>query len=605
MTYDEVEDNDSPVEANPLPGLDFTGFTGSLGPGGYDGDDTDYFKLTVAQRTPVRVRMTLDSGTGDLGLQVLGTDGTTVLGSSNTAGDEEAVICELPNAGTYYVRCQAHSGYSDYTLTASELDYDEVEDNDSTGEATALPSLDFADFTASLGPGGYDGDDEDYFKLIVTEPTLVEVTMTPGSATGDLELQVLDTDGTTLLDSASTAGDEASVMCALAGAGNYFVRCIAHSGYSDYTLSAAELDYDETEDNDTPAEANGLLPFDFSGFRGSLGEGGYDGDNVDYYQFTTDTSGSVEFTLAFDRTEGELTMDLLDTDGTTGLASSISWGAMEYISYELPAPGTYYLRCDLLARGGGLDYQLSGKGMSSLYIVFIHPQVVDKDAPTDLSAFAIGAPSSYSWTFGSGADPPSSTEEHPTVTFSEYGECTCTLEVSNSLGSDSCTFNVLVPDSSDLIVLMSSREEGDVGMPLGVTVYAYDVAHALGYLATCEIPYDAVLEPEPVTWNVGVPPGSTWEKDGFWSIVPEPLLVVPTYMFFLGDTVAVNVSPMGFPVTGAPPGSSGALFNFVFTPVSAGTTTLGFLHDTTYYIEPDAVTTRYFSEEIGEEVLIN
>jgi hypothetical protein len=236
VTYDEVEDNDSTGEANNLPALDFTGFTGNLGPGGYDGDNNDYFRLTVTGETLVRVRMTLDSGTGDLGLQVLGTDGTTVLGSSNTAGDEESIICELPSAGTYYVRCQAHSGYSDYTLAAAELDYDEREDNDGLSEANALPDLPFSGFAGNLGAGGYDGDNDDYFQFVVDEAGTIELTMTQYSTTANLDLVLFDTDGTTVLDESHTADFTEYISYDLPGAGTYFVKCEAQTGVSDYVL---------------------------------------------------------------------------------------------------------------------------------------------------------------------------------------------------------------------------------------------------------------------------------------------------------------------------------------------------------------------------------
>jgi len=239
VEYDETENNDSAGEANDLPAFDFAGFICNLGVGGYDGDSSDYFEFTVGDPGTVDLTMTLDSAMGDLELQLLDTDGTTVLDYSNTAGDVEFISYELADGGTYYLHCLAHSGNSDYTIDGTfeiAVEYDEEENNDNIGEANELPEFDFADFIGSLGAGGYDGDNNDYFQFTVDEEGAVELTMTLDSATGDLEIQLLDTDGTTVLDYSNTAGDTEFISYELPVAGTYYLHCLAHSGYTDYMI---------------------------------------------------------------------------------------------------------------------------------------------------------------------------------------------------------------------------------------------------------------------------------------------------------------------------------------------------------------------------------
>ena len=62
-----------------------------------------------------------------------------------------------------------------------------------------------------------------------------------------------------------------------------------------------------------------------------------------------------------------------------------------------------------------------------------------------------GNPTSWSWTFGDGAD---STEQHPTHTYTQTGVYTVTLTVSNTAGShtmvDPACVNVTVADEQPI-----------------------------------------------------------------------------------------------------------------------------------------------------------
>lgn len=126
---------------------------------------------------------------------------------------------------------------------------DRFEDNDTFGTATPIGAVDIS--PASLQNVSVDDEtDDNFYSFTVLGLTALDVTVTPtgftylqgpqnangsctagtnftSSAQNDLAVEVLDTDGTTLLDSvdATTAGNAESLTAvALPGAGTYFLR---------------------------------------------------------------------------------------------------------------------------------------------------------------------------------------------------------------------------------------------------------------------------------------------------------------------------------------------------------------------------------------------
>jgi len=123
--YDETEDNDNWQEANVLPEPPLTGFTGSIGPDGYNGDTTDYFAFTGIAGHRVTSRIDFNSADANLNLELFDTDGTTRLARSSGSGDSEYIEKVLPTSGTFYLHVYRGSGgTADYTL-----DYDVQEVN--------------------------------------------------------------------------------------------------------------------------------------------------------------------------------------------------------------------------------------------------------------------------------------------------------------------------------------------------------------------------------------------------------------------------------------------------------------------------------------------
>jgi len=122
VTLDEVENNDDTAQANALPAFPFGSYLGDLGPGGYDGDDADWYQFTLASPGTIDLTMLLYDPFGDLDMKLYAADGTTEKGSSTGTDNDENINVHL-DPGTYYWKCYVYSPdgkkYGGYALSAS------------------------------------------------------------------------------------------------------------------------------------------------------------------------------------------------------------------------------------------------------------------------------------------------------------------------------------------------------------------------------------------------------------------------------------------------------------------------------------------------------
>jgi large repetitive protein len=119
----ETENNDETATANSLPGFPFDDRLCDLGIGGYDGDEADWYKLTLASDGTVDLTMKLYDPVGDLDMKLYQSDGTTEAGTS-TGTDNDENINKLLTAGTYYLKCYVYNSVGGntgggYTLSGS------------------------------------------------------------------------------------------------------------------------------------------------------------------------------------------------------------------------------------------------------------------------------------------------------------------------------------------------------------------------------------------------------------------------------------------------------------------------------------------------------
>lgn len=152
----------------------------------------------------------------------------------------------------------------------------------------------------------------------------------------------------------------------------------------DFVYRIPDPNYDELENNDSFAGANQWSTFPFSDFRGSIGPGGYDGDNDDYYAFTASPNQFFEAVFTDQSGVGDVTLRLYDVSETQ-VAESSGTTSTKAVSYVCSAGGACYLR--VTAGAAGADYLLSG------YLAA--PQnwtasvVADLDTPPDSASLAV------------------------------------------------------------------------------------------------------------------------------------------------------------------------------------------------------------------------
>ncbi len=311
-------------------------------------NDPDFYAIEVtAANSFIEVAGLVEDGFGDIALKLYDTDGTTVLDETEGEFTEDLVSALAPAAGTYFVEVTLLSGINTpYNL---ELDLltppecvDANEPNDDINTPTTVEldgSVDAA--TACVG-------DVDFYELLVVEPfTEVTVTADFDNQFGDIDMEIIDSDGVTVLASAEGPGAGAEATFLFENTGAYFVRVFLADGIdTPYSLSLeneVRLNCEDIlEPNNTADEAE-VLTF------GTRIEGLTlcdETDEVDFFTFTLEETAVVDITLLFLDAPGDIDMRLLDADEAT-VASAVSSSDNETISRELE-PGTYFVRVFIL-----------------------------------------------------------------------------------------------------------------------------------------------------------------------------------------------------------------------------------------------------------------
>jgi len=244
---DEQEDNDSDAQANPLPAIPFSGFTGNVGDTGtYDGDTLDEFSFTATSGQIVKFTITPTDTSVELSADIFDSNVNALGGGrwNSASGVVTAyAVIRTNDTGPYYVQVQAvNSGEStDYSIDAQTVtSYWEAEDNDTNLEANALPQ-NYSGLVANLGPGGNDGDTIDEFSFtaevgsnpihdIVYDDSLGTVTAAIYDSNGVLKASSSDQGGGVLYCDFDTQVDPSDaqpyyfVIQSSSGTTNYWIK---------------------------------------------------------------------------------------------------------------------------------------------------------------------------------------------------------------------------------------------------------------------------------------------------------------------------------------------------------------------------------------------
>ena len=336
-TQDNTEDPGSTFEAALDIGnlSELQTFSDTVGPT----DRNDFYKFTLTENSSVSFNLT-DLGPEPAQLEILGDvngDGvfssrtetiqsdTVADGSSSTA--DRAIATPL-SAGTYWARVVTWYDYqnSGYTLTAQAIP--RTEDNAEDPGDTFATALDIGNlselqtFSDTVGPT----DRNDFYKFTLTQNSNVSFNLTNigpepaqmeilGDVNGDgvFSSRTETIQGDTVSDGSSSIADRA--INTPLSAGTYWARVVTWYDYqnSGYTLTAQATPTSGTATDPGNQLADAL---DIGTLRdaqiftetvGSL-------DRNDYYTFTLDQFGQVDFTLKDLQAPAQLSL-LIDFDG--------------------------------------------------------------------------------------------------------------------------------------------------------------------------------------------------------------------------------------------------------------------------------------------------
>jgi hypothetical protein len=109
-----VENNDTAIQAQDVGEISSSllpELWGNLGPGGYDGDDEDWYQFSVSQGADYCIVAHFFHADADLEMELLDFTGTSLIGTSQSVDDDEEITATLA-PGTYLVRLYRYSGGS-------------------------------------------------------------------------------------------------------------------------------------------------------------------------------------------------------------------------------------------------------------------------------------------------------------------------------------------------------------------------------------------------------------------------------------------------------------------------------------------------------------
>ncbi len=228
---------------------------------------------------------------------------------------------------------------------------DAFEPNDELATATPIESGLFDNL--AICPG-----DVDLWSFEAGGGAPLDILVTFLHDNGDLNAELLNPDGETILRSSSTTDDE--TLSRTAGRpGTYYIR-IEGSGPPIENTYAFSLSVDgqgdvcnpdNREPNDSAAQATSINP-------GTMNLTACAGDD-DWFRFSAQSGDVIELRTAFSHPAGDLTLSLYESDGTTRIDSSQTNNNEESISWTATSAGEYLARIETDNQEGGSSYTFS------------------------------------------------------------------------------------------------------------------------------------------------------------------------------------------------------------------------------------------------------
>jgi len=308
---DLYEQNDDLAGAAPVTGSGAP-LSAQLCPG-----DEDFFSIALEQRDALAVLLDFTHGSGDLDLQLLGPTGNVVASSAST-DDDEQVSLVVQQAGVYTLRVFSPSPVTEnaYALTVTHEPYvcpeDGYEPNDSAAAPSAVALA--ADQPRTAAVCG----DDDWYTIGAQGGEGILLSLAYDAAWGDLDLQLVAPDRTTVLATVEGGDGQALLQSVAPATGVYLVRVwSAEDRDIEYTLTPDITSYACTNDPFEPSTA--AHPVELPG--SVLEDGVICIGDEDWYVVPVLPGETLVASLVFTQADGDLALEIRRPDGTSAAVS--------------------------------------------------------------------------------------------------------------------------------------------------------------------------------------------------------------------------------------------------------------------------------------------
>lgn len=315
------------------------------------GDDRDWFRVTLTAGVTYRIDLT--GGTlADPLLYVRNSSGTALVSDDDSGPGLNATLTYTPTTtGTYYFDAQGATltGTGTYTLSLNQIGGDDYPASTATPGTLTVGST----LTGSIGQAA----DVDWIRVSLLSGVLYRFdargSATSGGTLGDPSLQLLNSNGTTLVtDNDSGVGADSRIMFRAVTSGTYYlaVRSNAASATGTYTVSATANGDDYTA---TSATTGSVSP-------GGTAEGIIEvaGDR-DWFRATLTAGTTYNIRVAGTATGSALrwteSSAVLRTSNGTQVAANTATGlgASALLTYTAISSGTFYIDTQAYSSGVG------------------------------------------------------------------------------------------------------------------------------------------------------------------------------------------------------------------------------------------------------------
>ena len=347
----------------------------------------DYFEINLTGEENLKAELIFNNLDGDLDFELLDEDGFWIDFSMSSDDNEELSLAGLPE-GTYYLVAYGYDGAvnGNYSLSfsevaqqsqsirATEIDEDLYEENDSTGSSYSIGEI--VNYTNIVDLNIDKAYDDDFYSFYYDGLSALDVSINFDHAMGDLDLELLDSNGEFLTNS-GTVNNVETISLYGYSAGTYIAGVFGYGGATNpnYSLefsspTTTNDEYDSLSDNGTIEEATDL--------SAKVGSGTITGMNLldgeqDWYKFSLPATGSDQnfISVDFDHNVGDIDIDIYDPN-QNWISSSQTVTDQEKVYFSDWSEGEYFLNV----------YQYSSENENT----GIQSYEINHDFPVDVNA---------------------------------------------------------------------------------------------------------------------------------------------------------------------------------------------------------------------------